>query len=324
MRDDGLPERRVGRCEHDREEERLGPGQRAEQDEAGAEARDDRQRQPETEKPRRDRDLVPQRAEVDPGGVAEEDEGERRLGEQLDGLARRRRIDDAEGVDTQHEPDRREHHRGGDRRAGDALGHSGEREQRRGRWPAGPSPRADTTARAVRRLSTDEALPAVEILPATVPFETVQVDCTVCVLPSGRLHVPENPVSSSEVRVPSQVVPPANRSCSALSATRSSPAVSRSILNAAAAAAVPRMETTPEPSSSMVPLRFPSSCGIAVRATDFGVDAEREEACGSADSPSTAASAPQTTPRARPSRRAAGARPNRIAPAPVTSATVTA
>ena len=61
--------------------------------------RDDRQRQPETEKPRRDRDLVLQRAKVDLVGLAEEDEGERRPGEQLDRLACRRRIDDAEGVD---------------------------------------------------------------------------------------------------------------------------------------------------------------------------------------------------------------------------------
>ena len=59
----------------------------------------------------------------------------------------------------------------------------------------------------------------VEIVPSTVPFETVQVEVTVRVPPPGSVQVPVKPVSSSAVSVPSQMVPLANRSCSAVSAT---------------------------------------------------------------------------------------------------------
>ena len=77
----------------------------------------ERQRQPEAEQTSRDRDLVPERAEVDPRRVAEEDERERRLGQQLDRLAGDRRVDEPEGVGADEQPDRREHHRRSDRRA---------------------------------------------------------------------------------------------------------------------------------------------------------------------------------------------------------------
>ena len=78
---------------------------------ADAEAGEDREWQAEAEQPGRDRDLVAQRLEVDPGGVAEEDERERRLGEQLHGLARDAGVDDAERVDAEEEPGRGEDHR---------------------------------------------------------------------------------------------------------------------------------------------------------------------------------------------------------------------
>jgi hypothetical protein len=47
-----------------------------------------------------------------------------------------------------------------------------------------------------------ELPPVVEIVPSTVPFETVQVEVTVRVPPPGRVHVPVKPVSSSAVRFP--------------------------------------------------------------------------------------------------------------------------
>ena len=48
-RDDGLPERRVGGGEDDRQDEGLRPGQRAKEGESGEEAEADRQRQPDPE-----------------------------------------------------------------------------------------------------------------------------------------------------------------------------------------------------------------------------------------------------------------------------------
>ena len=115
----GLPERSVGRSEHDREQERLRPCQRSEENEGDAEAGNDRQRQPDAEQTSRDRDLVAERAEVDARGVAEEDDGERRLGQQLYRLAGHMRVDETEGVDADDEPDRGEHHRTRERRAGE-------------------------------------------------------------------------------------------------------------------------------------------------------------------------------------------------------------
>ena len=58
-------------------------------DEAGHE----RQRQADPEQAQRHRELAAQRAQVDPRGVCEQDQRERRFGEQLDRLAGRREID---------------------------------------------------------------------------------------------------------------------------------------------------------------------------------------------------------------------------------------
>ena len=57
-----------------------------------------------------------------------------------------------------------------------------------------------------------ELPPVVEIVPSTVPFETVHVEVTVRVPPPGSVHVPVKPVSSSALSVPSQIAPLANRS----------------------------------------------------------------------------------------------------------------
>ena len=109
-----------------------------------------------------------------------------------------------------------------------------------------------------------ELPPVVEIVPSTVPFETVQVDVTVRVPPPGRVHVPVKPVSSSAVSVPSQRVPLANRSCRAVSATVLPP-VSRSIRKDCDAA-VPLIETMPEPSPwSIVPVSVPLRSGTRGR-----------------------------------------------------------
>ena len=74
-----------------------------------------------------------------------------------------------------------------------------------------------------------ELPPVVEIVPSTVPFETVQVEVHRARAAAGqRARAGEAACRRARVSVPSQVVPPANRICSALSATVSPP-VSRSI-----------------------------------------------------------------------------------------------
>ena len=79
---DRLPERGVGRRQHDREDHRLLDGQLAE---APRQPRprpsSDRQRQPDAEQAHGHADGAPQRAEVDPRGVREQHERERRLGQ---------------------------------------------------------------------------------------------------------------------------------------------------------------------------------------------------------------------------------------------------
>ena len=139
------------------------------------------------------------------------------------------------------------------------------------------------------------------------------------------MHVPVKPLSSSAVSVPSQVVPLANRSCSAVSET-SSPPVRRSIRNADCDAAVPLIETMPEPSlRSIVPVRVPLRSGTVVVVAATLVEVFELGACwGSADSPSTTMPAPAATASPVPSRRGVAARPNRRTVAPATSATVVA
>ena len=89
-RDDRLAERGVGGGEDHREDERLRPRERPENGNGDDESEYERQRETDPEQARRHRDLVAERAKVDPGRVREEDERERRLGEELDGLTRSR------------------------------------------------------------------------------------------------------------------------------------------------------------------------------------------------------------------------------------------
>ena len=120
----------------------------------------------------------------------------------------------------------REHHRARDRRPLEAARDGGVGEQRQRDRRQGPVHVQTLLAGVSGRLPLlrpsaggVEAPPVVEIVPSTVPFETVQSECTVRVSPPGSVQVPVKPRSSSEVSVPSQVVPPAKRSWSALSAT---------------------------------------------------------------------------------------------------------
>ena len=105
---------------------------------ADAEAGHDRQRQADPEQTRRDRDLVTERAQVDPRGVAEEHDRERRLRQQLHRLAGHARVDEPERVDADDEPDRGEHHRAREWRAGEPPGQGRVAEQRDGDRREGP------------------------------------------------------------------------------------------------------------------------------------------------------------------------------------------
>ena len=93
--DDRLAERRVGAREHDREHERLDQADARQHADPGESAEGDRERQANPEQPGRYRELLPQGRERDPGGVSEEDERQRRLRQQLDGLAADAQIDQA-------------------------------------------------------------------------------------------------------------------------------------------------------------------------------------------------------------------------------------
>ena len=101
-------------------EERLRPGEVAEERDRDDEARDDRQRQADSEQAHRDAERPSQRLQVDARGVGEQDDGERRLGEGLDLGAGRGGVDEVERLDADDEPCGGEDHRCGDPRSLDA------------------------------------------------------------------------------------------------------------------------------------------------------------------------------------------------------------
>ena len=79
--DDRLAERGVGRRQDDPDDGRLPEGQLAEDRRRRERTESDGQGQADPEQANRHRELAAQLAEVDAGGVGEEDEGERRLGQ---------------------------------------------------------------------------------------------------------------------------------------------------------------------------------------------------------------------------------------------------
>ena len=110
----GLSERSVRRREDHREEERLAERQVGESATPAAEPGDERQREPEAEKPDGNRQLTAKRAEVDARGVREQDDGQRRLGELLDALAQDGELEEAERLRADDQAERDEDHRRGD------------------------------------------------------------------------------------------------------------------------------------------------------------------------------------------------------------------
>ena len=79
---DGLAERGVGRRDGDGQKGGLDQAQPGKHEQGDADPGEDGQRKPDAEKPCRDRDLASQEPQVDPRRIGEEDERERRLGDQ--------------------------------------------------------------------------------------------------------------------------------------------------------------------------------------------------------------------------------------------------
>ena len=98
----------------------------------------DRQRQADPEQPGGHADLLAERLQVDPRCVAEEHDGEGGLGQELDRLAARRRVDDPEDLRAEEQAGAGEHHRRGDRGAFDQPGHGCEAEHDEGNGGNGP------------------------------------------------------------------------------------------------------------------------------------------------------------------------------------------
>ena len=116
IRDDGLPERRVRRREHDRQHQRLRPQELTEEHSRDDRAREDRQRQPDSEQARGQRDFPAQRHEVDPRGVGEQHERERRLGKRAHAAAVDREVEPAQDFAPHQQAGADEQHRSGEDR----------------------------------------------------------------------------------------------------------------------------------------------------------------------------------------------------------------
>ena len=140
--DDRLAEGRVGRCEDHGEEEGLRPPEPAEERQRHDEAGDDGQRQPDAEQASGDGGLAPQGAKVDPRGVREEHDGERRLGQGLHVVAQRAQVDEPEHLRAHEQAGRGEDHGSGQRGPGDASRDGRVGEQRDGDAREGPVHRA--------------------------------------------------------------------------------------------------------------------------------------------------------------------------------------
>jgi hypothetical protein len=146
--DDCLSERGIRRRQDHADDHGLAEGQLIEDD--GRDERSERngERKAESEQTSGQADAGAQRPEIDPRGVAEEHESQRRLGQRPHEGAGAREIDAAQHLRTDDESDCDEQHRGGDRRPGQTprdRGNSEQRERRdcerpmhqardRGRW----------------------------------------------------------------------------------------------------------------------------------------------------------------------------------------------
>ena len=136
--DDRLPERCVGRRQHDPEDHGLLDRQRAEDRRRRDGAESDGQRQADAEQPQRQSDVAAKLPQVDARGVAEEDQRERCLGQRSHRRTRAGHIDPVEHLGADQHADGDEHHRRRDRRPRQPLGDRGDAEQRKGDDGEGP------------------------------------------------------------------------------------------------------------------------------------------------------------------------------------------
>ena len=109
--DDRLPQRGVGRRQHDRQDHCLLDAQPVEDDGRRDGAERDRQRQSDPEQAHRHPDLAAKQPEIDARGVAEQHQRQRRLRQRSHGPARALEIDLAEHLGPHQQPHRDEDHR---------------------------------------------------------------------------------------------------------------------------------------------------------------------------------------------------------------------
>jgi hypothetical protein len=110
VRDDTLPERRVGRADHRRQNEGAGQRYAGKDEEAGAQAGEYRQRQADEQKPAGPAQIPAQAREVDPRRVAEQQKDEGELAEPLRGVALDVDVHELESGRPDGEAGRREDH----------------------------------------------------------------------------------------------------------------------------------------------------------------------------------------------------------------------
>ena len=142
VRHDCLPEGGVRAGEHDGEDERLDEAHPWKDGDAGHRAGRNRQGQAQPEEARRDAELAAERRNRDPRGVGEEDERQRRLGQQLDRLASELEVEQPERG-PREQARRGEEDREGDVGPLEPVGKRGEDEQQEGDGCEGPGVHAD-------------------------------------------------------------------------------------------------------------------------------------------------------------------------------------
>ena len=133
-----LAERGVGRSEQDGEDERLRERERAEERRGQQRSERDRQGEADSEQACGHIEFASQRGQIDASGVGEQHDGERRLGEYLDHVTRRRYLDEIECLRPGEEPDAHEHDGGRQRRAIDPARNRADGDQRERNGCEGP------------------------------------------------------------------------------------------------------------------------------------------------------------------------------------------
>ena len=121
---DRFSERRIGWGEHDRQHDRLNHVELSEHERGGHGSGDDREGEPNAQQARRNRILVSEKSHLDPGGICEQDDRERRFRQDANADAVRPRRQPVGDHRSYQDTDEDEHHRAGDGSVGQPPRHS--------------------------------------------------------------------------------------------------------------------------------------------------------------------------------------------------------